>query len=349
MTARCPASTGSGWHGFRLVALALIFIMVACTTTPGGQPASTAPASPTGPAARPTEAITPAERSTLTGIVAYSTRQGDIWVMNANGTGRRRITRSGGGFDFDPQLSPDGRSIVFRTSRGRYLPDTRGIGLEGILVVDVRTGREHPVHPPHGGLFPSWSPDGRAIGFSTLQRDLNGESIHLVTPAGANLRDLAEPAFDAVQEGHAWSPDSRRLAYSGHSGDGNWAIWTMNRDGSHRRQLTFPKLVFPRGSGGDHIGAWSPDGKQIVYSSWQSGDFDLFVMNADGSHVRQLTDWPRGDGAATWLRSGQIVFSHFSGDEPLPRWYLINADGTNLRSLPWFYGAGDPLDWVQPR
>jgi hypothetical protein len=28
---------------------------------------------------------------------------------------------------------------------------------------------------------------------------------------------------------------------------------------------------------------------------------------------------------------------------------LINPDGTNLRSLPWFYGAGDPLDWVQPR
>ena len=351
MNSRWPASIGSGWHGLRLVALALIFLMVACNapSNPGRQSESTTPASPTAPAERPTRAITPAERSTLTGIVAYSTREGDIWVMNANGTGRRQITRSGAGFDFDPQLSPDGRSIVFRTSRGHYLPDTRGIGLEGILVVDVRTGREHPVHPPHGGLFPSWSPDGRAIGFSTLQRDLNGESIHLVTPAGTNLRDLAEPAFNAVQEGHAWSPDSRRIAYSGHSGDGNWAIWTMNRDGSNRRQLTFPTLVLPRGSGGDHIGAWSPDGKQIVYSSWQSDDFDLFVMNADGSDVRQLTDWPRGDGAATWLRSGQIVFSHFSGDEPLPHWYLINGDGTNLRSLPWFYGAGDPLDWVQPR
>ncbi|WP_270889598.1 TolB family protein [Pedococcus sp. 5OH_020] len=176
------------------------------------------------------------------------------------------------------------------------------------------------MHPAHGGLFPSWSPDGRAIVFSTLQRDLNGEWIHLVTPAGTNLRDLAEPAFDAVQEGLAWSPDSRRIAYSGHSGDGNRAIWTMNRDGSDRRQLTFPTPVVPRGSGGDHIGAWSPDGKQIVYSSWQSEDFDLFVMKADGSDIRELTEWPRGDGAAAWLRSGKIVFSHLSGEEPLSHW-----------------------------
>jgi hypothetical protein len=43
------------------------------------------------------------------------------------------------------------------------------------------------------------------------------------------------------------------------------------------------------------------------------------------------------------------VFAHFTGDEPLPRWYMVNPDGTDLRSLPWFYGAGEPLDWIQPR
>jgi hypothetical protein len=198
MTSRSPEpSLSLGGNRLRLVALGVILVGTACTasSTPSGQTPttapprpSTAPGSPTRPAVHPTGPITPAKRSTLTGIVAYSTGDGDIWVMHANGTGRRRVTRSGPGFDFDPHLSPNGRSIVFRTSRGRYLRDRRGIGLQGIFVVDVRTRREHPVHPPRGGLFPSWSPDGRAIAFSTLQRDLNGESIHLVTPAGTNLR-----------------------------------------------------------------------------------------------------------------------------------------------------------------
>jgi Tol biopolymer transport system component len=291
--------------------------------------------------------VPPADRASLRGRIAYSTGEGDIWVVNADGTGKRRITRSGRGIDFDPSLSPKGRYVVFRTSRGRYLPDTKRMGPEGIFVVDTRTRREHPIHPPRGGLFPDWSPDAKLIAFSTT-RSAGGETIHIVRPSGRGLRDLTTGSFQCAQEGAAWSPDGRRIAYDGHSGDGNWAVWVMNRDGTARAQLTNPTLVEPAGSGGDYMGAWSPDGKQIVYSSGQFSGRELYVMDADGSDVRRLTDWPGGDGAVAWLRSGQIVFSHFSGDEPLPHWYLVDADGTNLRSLPWLYGAGDPLDWVQP-
>ena len=49
--------------------------------------------------------------------------------------------------------------------------------------------------------------------------------------------------------------------------------------------------------------------------------------------------------AGIWLyaRSYGIVFN---GDEPLPHWYLVQPDGTGLRSLPHLYGAGEPLDWL---
>jgi TolB protein len=286
--------------------------------------------------------IPPAAPTSLHGRIAYSTGAGDIWVMNANGTGRRRLTRSGRGNDFDPDFSPNGRRVVFRTSRGRYAPDRWGIGLEGIFVVDVRTRRQRQIQPRSGGLFPAWSPNGEKIAFSGLAAGSRPvDTIHLMNPDGSGVVDLGP-----FGECSTWSPDGSKLMYCAHPGDGNWAVWTMNADGGNRRQLTHPTLIEPAGAHGDYPGAWSPDGTRIVYTSDVDGDRELFLMNADGSDQRRLTHSRGADGAQAWLPDGRILFAHFRGDEPLPHWYLVRPDGSEVRSVPWLYGAGDPLDWL---
>jgi len=278
------------------------------------------------------------------GRIAFGARNGDIWVMRADGTHRRRVTKSGSKVDFDPDFSPDGRWIVFRSERGRQPPDPHGVGYDAIFVVRIDGTHLRQINPPSGGLFPAWSPRGDEIAFSgAVAGNPQVDDIQLMTPNGENVRDLGVPG-----EAAAWSPDGSHIAYDSHRADGNWAVWVIGADGSSPRQLTFPVLTPPAGMNGDLTGAWSPDGTKIAYSSVTDGDRELDVMNADGSEQRRLTNWRGGDSPNAWLPDGRIVFAHSRGG-PLPRWYLIRPDGTGLRSLPWLQGASDPLDWWTPQ
>jgi Tol biopolymer transport system component len=285
----------------------------------------------------------PVPKSKLFGRIAYSPRGGDIWVMNANGTCRHQVTHSGAGNDFDPSWAPDGRRLVFRTSRGHYQPDIYGNGLEGLFVIDVDGGSEREIEPPTGGMFADWSPRGDKIAFSGLRAGKRFDTLFLMNPDGTGVHDLGTP-FGS--EGAVWSPDASKIEYGAHNGDGNWAIWTMNADGSDQRQLTHPHLVFPAGSGGDSPGPWSPKGRRIAYSHWHFRGREVWIMSSDGSRKHRVTHWPGGDSPIAWLPNGRIVFEHFRGNEPRPRYYWMQPDGTGIRSLPLLNGAGDPIEWL---
>jgi Tol biopolymer transport system component len=299
--------------------------------------------SPNG--AAPSAATTPTEASTtrpvsaksLSGTIAFSTQEGDIWVMDADGSRRRQVTDAGG-FDFDPSFSPDGKRIVFRTTRGKYLPDPGGTGVEGISVVDADGSNGHQIQPKRGGLFPDWSPDGTKIALSSLQTD-GDESIFVVNPDGSGLADLG--ASGGSGECSEWSPDGSKIMYCSNNGANEFDVWVMDADGSHKSRLT-------DAPDNDYPGAWSADGRQIAFSSERDGNSEVYVMNADGSDQTRLTDSPNGEAPNAWLPGGRIVFSSFHGDAPLPRWYLIDTDGTRVRALPQLRGAGDPIDWYSP-
>ena len=272
----------------------------------------------------------------LRGVVAFSTAAGDIWVMNASGSHRRQVTHADGD-NFDPSLAPDGRRLVFRTSRGTYAPDVSNTGVEGIFVINTDGSGERQIQPARGGLFPDWSPDGRRIALSTVRADRT-ETIVTMKPDGSDVNDTGIVGGECAE----WSPDSSRIAYCSQPGNGDFDVWVMNADGTDRHRLT-------HGVGRDYPTAWSPDGQRIAFSSERHANIDAYIMNADGSGKTRLTHSPAAEAPVVWLPDNRIVYTTYPPNAPQPSWYLMNPDGHRVRSLPQLKGAGDPLDWIFPR
>ena len=102
----------------------------------------------------------------------------------------------------------------------------------------------------------------------------------------------------------------------------------MNADGTNTKELTNDEV--------NDSPNWSPDGRQIVFSA-KKGDAitsDIYVMNADGSNIRRLTDHVAIDGSPAWAPDGRLIafFSTRINDSNSELW-VMNADGSSQRPL----------------
>jgi TolB protein len=185
--------------------------------------------------------------------------------------------------------------------------------------------------------------------------------LYVVRPDGRGLRALARGQTPDAQP--AWSPDGRRIAFRrlvnpGAAGE-RAQIFVVNADGRGLRNLTAASCT--ASCLGNEEPAWSPDGKRIAFVRSLGASpparpraIGIFVMNADGTHVRQLTQrngtFHTEDRAPTWSPDGKRIAFVSANTTFRPAGastiYVINANGTNARSvraLPHAWpGAGAP-------
>jgi len=293
----------------------------------------------------------------------FQLRYADVYVMNSDGSGRRRLTRSPE-MDGDPAWSPDGRRLAFVRVRGGrsdiYVVNRDGSGLRRLA--HAITFRPMPGSSSGFAANPAWSPDGQKIAFMS-NRD-GKDDIFVVNADGSGLRNLTrsrgnyyKPIYWGSGDGPMWSPDGRKILFTsdrlyhgpgtrdGGPGGANEArrrarydeIYVVGADGSGLRRLT-------RNSRSDGSPVWSPDGRKVLFTRSSGSvysDSDVYVMNADGRGQRNLTPsltHPFAtDTTPAWSPDGRRIL-FVSNRDGKGEVYVMNANGSGLRKLTQLKG-----------
>lgn len=345
------APDGHGWIPQSMVSFAQLQPAVgssqpAVELTPTGLPELAEPAAPTPAvaAARPSVALSGK-------LVFQDSNGGNIYAMNADGSGLRRLT-----YGFDPALSPDGSQVAF----------TRWDEPRGLWVIGIDGANERHLFTANRPRSPTWTPDGAAI---ILERNTSDRSCRLspfgclsdeelfnlfggqsclTTPFGticisdfdlttryATALTRYELASAAVRD----LPTSESATAPRHTPGGATVIYLDKEglelaqatgDGAPQRLVPVPPLVAPA--------AYSPDG-QFIYAARNAGNrWDLWRWRSDGSQPTALTvPDPLAARAANNVApvaspDGRSVIFLTDRSGPWQLW-VMNSDGSNPRPL----------------
>jgi sugar lactone lactonase YvrE len=182
----------------------------------------------------------------------------------------------------------------------------------------------------------AWSPDGKRIAFKS-RRDRNNE-LYVMNADGSEETRLTN-SFNVSEGQPFWSPDGKRLLYRKTQDNPivqNADIWQIDVNPANPNPR--PVLLRP---GDERYPAFSPDGTKIAFRGDQdlvdhSGDEELYIMNADGTNVVQLTRNDVFDSAPSFSPDGkQMVFesARDSHNALALDIYVMNVDGSNVRRL----------------
>jgi hypothetical protein len=294
------------------------------TATPTAAPAKPKPAAPSKPTGR---------------LVFQTTFGGNLYVINADGTGLQRVTKG-----VDPIWSPNGQQIAF----------TRWEEPRGVWVIDTETGNEWRAFDWSETRWPSWSPEGDQILFSRQYGGRTDEKercffgfcftiparphwrLGIVQPSDGAFR---EPPGSKISLAPMWSPDGERIVYDGEQG-----LVIQSLDGTVSYQISQDAR--------DTSPAWSPDGSRVAFTRRQHDHWEVYVVDADGRNLTRLTDTPKkpngevgNSAAAAWSPDGQYLA--FLTDRT-GRWEIWNMAANGSGQKPMFGSAlaGLPLEYV---
>ena len=224
--------------------------------------------------------------------IVFSTRFGDsepqIYVMNPNGTGRKRLSKSR--MARSPSVSPDRSKIVYVSSAST----TAGSPLYVMNADGTRPRSLGELIDFDNALFgktvfgdsPEWSPTGDKIVFNycvSCELGSDNEEIFIVDLTTNEFKRLSDNGWS--DRSPVWSPDGRRLAFLsnrdfiGTENRGGYEIYLMDAEGTGQERLTFTEgKVFTKP-------AWSSHGNRIVFV--EDGR-TIVIMDLQGNRLQEI-------------------------------------------------------------
>jgi len=289
------------------------------TSAPTTTAALTATPTPTT-TPTPTPTLAPTQEPQLTGQIAvprFDAARGtyDVYLCGVDDGGCRRVLTEAS----QPSLLPGGSQIVAHS----WKPDAKGIALyalSGQRVWQISNRIE--------AARPSVDFEGKLYAYHS--REEADRQPRLYRTHDAEARPIRREGNPILGVSPSWLPDGRIL-YSGCLRD-TCGVIAMRADGTAARQVT---------AGGNEANPEaSPDGQQVAFMSQRDGNWEVYVVNVDGSGLRRLTRDPANDGLPTWSPDGRhLAFvSHRDGYWAV---WVMRPDGSDQRKL---FDLDGPLD-----
>ena len=221
------------------------------------------------------------------GSIVYASNQNggvfDLFLFVFEGSRLIRLTNFIGNV-VSPSFSPDGARILFANRAGE--------GPTSLWTVE-NTGENADLlyAGPNTIVAADWSPDGTTIAFAMTVDQPGTCEVFLMGADGSNVRQLTR-GLGGIGGSLDWSPDGKYLLiHAGPQGDKD--IFRNDVESQTAAQLT--------DGGNNAASSYSPDGQWIAFNSLRNNDqADIFIMRADGSSTRQVTDNPEPDWQPQW-------------------------------------------------